>query len=59
MNRIESIKYIRPISLSTTLCNSIGDSLPIEITWECNGSMYNRKQEKKVVCALFYQNMIM
>ena len=45
MNKIESFKYIRPISLSTTSCNSIDDFLPIEITWEYNGSIYNRNKE--------------
>lgn len=60
MNKIESFKYIRLISLSTTSCNSIGDFLPIEITWECNGSMYNRKQEKGGLCAILseYDNVI-
>lgn len=53
MNKIESFKYIRPISPGTTSCYSVGDILPIEISWECNGKVYNRKQEK-VVCALFY-----
>ncbi|WP_289751856.1 hypothetical protein [Bacteroides acidifaciens] len=56
MNKIESIKYIRPISSSITLYNSIGDSLPIEITWECNGSMYNRKQEKGGLCAILSEH---
>ena len=56
MNKIESFKYIRPISLSTTSRNSIGDFLPIEITWECNGSMYNRKQEKGGLCAILSEH---
>lgn len=58
MNKIESFKYIRPITPGTTSCYSVGDILPIEISWECNGKVYNRKQEK-VVCALSFQNMIM
>ena len=43
MNKIESFKYIRPISPGTTSCYSVGDILPIEILWECNGKVYNRK----------------
>ncbi len=56
MNKIESFKYIRPISLSATSCYSIGDLLPIEISWECNGSMYNRKQEKGGLCAILSEH---
>lgn len=29
MNKIESFKYIRPISPGTTSCYSVGDILPI------------------------------
>jgi len=53
MNKIESFKYIRPISPGTTSCYSVGDILPIEISWECNGKVYNRKQEKGGLCAIF------
>lgn len=56
MNRIESFKYIRPISSSATSCYSVGDLLPIEISWECNGSMYNRRQEKGGLCAILSEH---
>lgn len=59
MNKIESFKYIRPISPGTTSCYSVGDILPIEISWECNGKVYNRKQEKGWFMLLSFQNMIM
>lgn len=56
MNKIESFKYIRPISPGTTSCYSVGDILPIEISWECNGKVYNRKQEKGGLCAIFSEH---
>ncbi len=52
MNKIESFRYVRPISLSATSCYSAGDLLPIEISWECNGNMYSRKQEDGGLCAI-------
>ena len=58
MNKIESFKYIRPISPGTTSCYSVGDILPIEILWECNGKVYNRKQEKGRFVRYFISNMI-
>lgn len=56
MNKIESFKYIRPISPGTTSCYSVGDILPIEISWECNGKVYNRKQEKGGLCAILLEH---
>ncbi len=52
MNKIESFKYIRPISQDETSGCSVGDFLPIEISWECNGNMYSRKQESGGLCAV-------
>lgn len=60
MNKIESFKYIRPISQNETSGCSVGDLLPIEISWECNGNMYSRKQESGGLCAVLSEkdNMI-
>lgn len=60
MNKIVSFKYIRSISLSKAECYSVGELLPIGVSWECNSCVYNRKQENGGLCAILseFDNVI-
>lgn len=55
MNKIESFKYIFPVSQSAASGHSIGELLPTEISWEYNGMVYRRKQEKGRLCAILLE----
>lgn len=62
MNKIVSFKYMYPASLDrmSKEAYSVGELLPIGISWECNGTVYSKKNENGGLCAtlLEYGNVI-
>lgn len=52
MDKIESFKYIRPITSTASESTSVGERLPIGISWISKGRVYNRINENGGLCAV-------
>lgn len=60
MNKIVSFKYMYPTSLDrmSKESYSVGELLPIGISWECNGTVYSKKKENGGLCATLLEHGI-
>lgn len=58
MNKIVSFKYMYPTSLDrmSKESYSVGELLPIGISWECNGTVYSKKNENGGLCATLLEH---